>query len=668
MSTNEGEMMKKCQKMATLVSLILMGSGGGCQARRSSGSNTRSDPVQKDESVWTTRNKLNEGLLQGMIYLLGVRNRLAQNNLWETEPNVSDLDCKGKETFRTLNGTCNDLANPRAGSIGATFGRNFPLAVIKSEAEIEAQLLEPNPRQISLELMTRDKFIPAEGLNLMVTAWIQFMNHDWFAHFSPQKDGSVIKIHLPPNDPLRAAGQEVILVPGTEVAGVFQGKRTFKNTNTHWWDGSQIYGSDSTVANLVRQKGDFSLINMVEDGLNKQLPISDISVSGVVTTDVELTGFNQNWWVGISLLHNLFSLEHNRIVAIIKKAHPDFSNDKLYNTARLVVAAQMAKIHTTEWTPALLYDKHKVGPTALKSNWHGMVGQIVNPEEKNKIVNANFLDTFKSVMIGGIVGLPKAENFGKAYSLTEEFTSVYRMHPLLPDEITIRSLSNPSKTKVVSLEQTRETDSRILTRENRFEDLFYSMGKTNPGALTLNNFPKTLQHFDLRLPMFGKMQTMDLAAIDILRDRERGTPRYNEFRRQFGLTPIKNFEDLTDDKVHLEKLKRLYNNDIEKIDLLVGSLAEHQSRRPSNWAFGETSFQLFVIMASRRLYSDRFFTEYFKPSVKGELIYTEEGMKIVQETTMKHLLETHFPHLKSAGVMEGLKDENAFFSWNDSRK
>ena len=32
----------------------------------------------------------------------------------------------------------------------------------------------------------------------------------------------------------------------------------------------------------------------------------------------DLTGFNDNWWVGLSLLHNLFAREHNVICDALK--------------------------------------------------------------------------------------------------------------------------------------------------------------------------------------------------------------------------------------------------------------------------------------------------------------------------------------------------------------
>jgi hypothetical protein len=36
-----------------------------------------------------------------------------------------------------------------------------------------------------------------------------------------------------------------------------------------------------------------------------------------------------------------------------------------------------------------------------------------------------------------------------------------------------------------------------------------------------------------------------MAAIDIIRDRERGVLRYNDFRRALQLDPANNFESLT---------------------------------------------------------------------------------------------------------------------------
>ena len=68
----------------------------------------------------------------------------------------------------------------------------------------------------------------------------------------------------------------------------------------------------------------------------------------------------------------------------------------------------------------------------------------------------------------------------------------------------------------------------------------------------------------------------DIGTVDILRTRERGVPRYNEFRRQLGLNPIESFDDLADEPDIREELKAIYGDkpeDVEQLDLLIGTLA-----------------------------------------------------------------------------------------------
>ena len=88
-----------------------------------------------------------------------------------------------------------------------------------------------------------------------------------------------------------------------------------------------------------------------------------------------------------------------------------------------------------------------------------------------------------------------------------------------------------------------------------------------------------------------------------MRDRERGIPRYNEFRRLTNLAPAETFEKLTRNKQHQVLLKELYDGDIEKVDLLIGCLAEDPL--PDGWGFGETAFNIFLTMASWRVQVDR---------------------------------------------------------------
>ena len=73
-------------------------------------------------------------------------------------------------------------------------------------------------------------------------------------------------------------------------------------------------------------------------------------------------------------------------------------------------------------------------------------------------------------------------------------------------------------------------------------------------------------------------------------------PRYNEFRRRLLLIPISNWEDLTNDETTIKALQEVYGNDIEKLDLMVGLMAE---RKPTGYAISETAFVIFLLMASR---------------------------------------------------------------------
>jgi len=66
---------------------------------------------------------------------------------------------------------------------------------------------------------------------------------------------------------------------------------------------------------------------------------------------------------------------------------------------------------------------------------------------------------------------------------------------------------------------------------------------------------------------------------------------------------VESFEKLTPNREHSNLLKELYEGDIEKVDLLIGCLAEEP--RPDGYGFGETAFNIFVLMASRRLQTDR---------------------------------------------------------------
>ena len=90
----------------------------------------------------------------------------------------------------------------------------------------------------------------------------------------------------------------------------------------------------------------------------------------------------------------------------------------------------------------------------------------------------------------------------------------------------------------------------------------------------------------------------------------------------------------------------------DRIDLMVGLFAEAP---PKGCGFSDTAFRVFVLMASRRLKSDRFFTTDYTPAV-----YTQAGLDWIAATEMKHVLLRHYPALAPAIQRVG----NAFAPWD----
>jgi hypothetical protein len=561
-----------------------------------------------------------------LLNLRGLRDDLRESNLFDTRA-PSNGEAPTREDLpkhRTYDGSNQDPTDPEMGKAGTRFGRNSPTDA--TEPEPMPQRMEPNPREVANRLLLRDEFKPATTLNVLAACWIQFQNHDWFGHGENAPD-TYIDVELDENDewpegtPMRVKAT----IPDRTRTGKSGLPPTFINTVTHWWDLSQIYGSTEERCRELRSGEDGKL--KVEDGM---LPNeTEAKLDGV-----DLTGFSDNYWIGLSLLHTLFAKEHNAICDHLKGSYPTWDDEKLFLTARLVNSALSAKIHTVEWTPGIL--ANPVLERAMHANWYGVLPQWVRKR----------FGHVGTEMIGGIVGSDQ-EHHAAPYAITEEFISVYRLHPLLPDDYEIRSHESGEVVGKIDFDPIQGKGTRPTIAKYGWSDLLYSFGVANPGAITLKNHPVGLSNH-VRL----NGDRVDLGTIDILRDRERGVPRYNDFREKLRKKRITRFEDLSDDPELNEEIRDVYNDDIDRVDLQVGMLAEPL---PPGFGFSDTAFRIFILMASRRLRSDRFFTNDYSPDV-----YTPEGIRWVEESDMKDVLLRHHPEL--APALDGV--ENAFAPWN----
>ncbi|MGH8507770.1 MAG: peroxidase family protein [Gammaproteobacteria bacterium] len=510
--------------------------------------------------------------------------------------------------------------------------------------------------------------------------------------------------------------------------------KTTVNTVTAWWDGSQLYGYDVVSRQRVkRDPADKAKLLLLRFGNRPSERLGYLpsftscpeTSSGSCTADPinpawsgqEATGFPDNWNIGLSFYHNVFAREHNAFVdefrnraaqtpdadsglrnpekpdAIIQ--YKDVSANELFEIARLVVAAEIAKIHTIEWTTQLLYDEPLY--LGMNSNWFGLfsdhklvadalkrvLGKLARTSDSAK---ADWYSVFASGP--GIVGLgnriyetrfakrdvwdlrnPEHVNgginhFGSPFNFPEEFTTVYRLHAMIPDLIEYREWNRDPNTiryKVPVINTFRGKATHEM-RSRGLANWAISMGRQRLGMLWLRNHARFLQN----LPMPQLHTTtgkIDVAALDLIRDRERGVPRFNEFRRQYGLKSLGGFDDFINQNLSEDLPERVEQEDlvkalrdvygqhrcdaskvitdaqlnadgspindclghpdgtlvdnIEDLDAVVGWLAERT--HPHGFAISETQFQVFILNASRRLFSDRFFTSSFRPEFYSTL-------------------------------------------------
>ncbi|KAF4373590.1 hypothetical protein F8388_025284 [Cannabis sativa] len=447
----------------------------------------------------------------GIAYL-GIRRHLHQRyNLFHVGKMTGKESDVKEIWYRTADGKCNHQQDDLIGSQGTFFGRNMP------PSTSAYGVLDPHPSLVASKLLERKKFKDnGKQFNMIACSWIQFMIHDWVDHLEDTNQMEIIGVGEEENIASNGCPLKSFKFFKTKKVPTFTPQINFGclNTRTPWWDGSVVYGNNNEGMTRVRSFKDGKLKiskDMLLEHDEKGIPIS---------------GDIRNCWAGFSLLQALFVKEHNVVCDMLK--------------------------------PSLL----KYG--LLGKRIKDMFGHICGP------------------LLSGLVGLKKPRDHGIPYSLTEEFVSVYRMHSLLPEKFILRDIkSTPSKLKCppiieeIPMEEMIGKEGEKRLSKIGLEQMLVSLGHQACGELSLWNYPTWMRNLIAHdINGEDRPQPIDMAALEIYRDRERGVARYNEFRRNLLMVPITKWEDLTCDEEAIEALNEVYGDDVEKLDLLVGLHAE----------------------------------------------------------------------------------------------
>jgi Animal haem peroxidase len=499
--------------------------------------------------------------------------------------------------FRSFDGSGNNLSSPGLNTAGTAVDRIGPAHFADGVSD---PLDGPNPRTISNVVVGEgDANVPNEqGVSAFMYAWGQFIDHDLTL---TRSDGiNDISILVPDGDPV--FGDDAIMPMTRAIIDPSSGTgpdnpATPLNFSTGWLDASMVYGSDAaTAASLRLPDGHMK----TSEGGN--LPI----VNGLFAAGDPRAAEN----FALTSLHALFVREHNYQVDKLHKAHPSWSGDQLYNYARAIVTAEIANITYKEFLPNL------IGGDAIGA-YHGY-DSSVDPR------------------------------------LSLEFNIAFRFgHSIVSAET----------------ESLTESGEVVAGSERELRDIFFAppsdfvaSGGADGQLRHLAGDPSQAMDVriveDLRNFLFDPPVSMDLAAINIQRERDFGIGSLNDVRESLGLARYTDIDQITSDPGTRAALKIAFSNNVDLIDLWTGGLAENHA---PGALIGET-FQTVIAMQFEALRDgDRFWFENqgFDARTLQQIKQTTLADIILRNTDTQHIQDDVFiSYTRHTGLKGGVESED----------
>ncbi|XP_076454774.1 salivary peroxidase/catechol oxidase-like [Babylonia areolata] len=499
-------------------------------------------------------------------------------------------ECQDKLRYRTIDGSCNNLQNPRWGKAFEAQKRllssqlekdGFPRSRAKGGNSL------PPARAISRAVSPMlDVF--ADVTN-MVMAWGQFIDHDFTGTPVIKNGTQKIKCCGDIDEALKVENGDCMQFVRSLAYSFPNGTRMGRmmsclspepreqiNTLTSFLDASAVYGNSQDVLDKIR--GQQGTMKVTEKNMLPENP------SGTCKKEKEgdyclLAGDHRvNVFVGLGALHTTFVREHNRLAAAFRGLNPAWDDETVFQEARRVVSAEFQRVTYAEWLPVVLDD-------VTMSDFRLREGDFrydsrVNPTVSNVFSTAAF-------------------RFG--HSQVKQKVKIGEQSLELQDTLMRPGFTFRNMTDVLRGIVAAPTDD---------VDNFFATGLTNHMFETNRT----------------AMDGLDLVAVNIQRGRDHGLPPFNDWREFCNLPRVNDFASL-DMNVNLGNVYE----DVDDVDVFVGLMVE--KHKPGSLT-GPTLACLLGHQFRDMKLGDRFF--YEADSSEGG--FSDDQLREIKKVTLARIL------------------------------
>jgi len=501
--------------------------------------------------------------------------------------NITNVFSESEYEYRSIDGTGNNLDNPSYGSAEITLLRLSGVAY-DDDISAPAGVSRESARVISNAVASQSELIPNHAkASDFIWQWGQFLDHDISltpGAIPPEPFDIPVPLGDPFFDPFNVGGQVIGLTRSIhDGPSTITEPRQQLNIITAFIDASNVYGSDPVRASALRTFSDGKLKTFNDAGDFLPFNTGGLPNAGGTSSALYLAGdVRANEQIALTAMHTLFVKEHNRIADEIAQKHLDFDDEKIYQTARKIVGAQMQVITYNEFLPSLL-GQHAIAP-------YSGYDPSVNPGIANEFSTASYR---------------------------------YGHSQLSPDLLRVK---NSGDTIFVPLRNAFFNPS-LVSQDDGIDSILRGLAAQRAQEIDTELVD------DVRNFLFGPPGSggFDLASLNIQRGRDHGLPDYNSVREAYGLELVTSFAQITSDPDLQIKLASAYDDNVNDIDLWVGGLAEDHA---PGAIVGETTKAVLADQFSRLRDGDRFWYQN-----DPFFLDNKDHMKNVHHTTLSDIIK-----------------------------